>query len=73
MSEKRFPPSSAFAANAHINATKYAEMYATSIADTDAFWHEHGKRIDWIKPFQSPKMSVMPILMSRSNGLKTGC
>ena len=55
MSEKRFPPSSAFAANAHINATKYAEMYATSIADPDAFWHEHGKRIDWIKPFSITK------------------
>ena len=55
MSEKRFPPSSAFAANAHINATKYAEMYATSIADPDAFWHEHSKRIDWIKPFSITK------------------
>ena len=55
MSEKRFPPSSAFAANAHINAKKYAEMYATSIADPDAFWHEHGKRIDWIKPFSITK------------------
>ncbi len=55
MSEKRFPPSSAFAANAHINATEYAEMYATSIADPDAFWHEHGKRIDWIKPFSITK------------------
>ena len=55
MSEKRFPPSSAFAANAHINATKYAEMYATSIADPDAFWHEHGKLIDWIKPFSITK------------------
>ena len=55
MSEKRFPPSSAFAANAHINATKYAEMYATSIADPDAFWHEHGKRIEWIKPFSITK------------------
>ena len=55
MSEKRFPPSSAFATNAHINATKYAEMYATSIADPDAFWHEHGKRIDWIKPFSITK------------------
>ena len=30
-------------------------MYATSIADPDAFWHEHGKRIDWIKPFSITK------------------
>ena len=26
-------------------------MYAASISDPDAFWAEHGKRIDWIKPF----------------------
>jgi adenylate kinase len=26
-------------------------MYANSIADPVAFWGEHGKRIDWIKPF----------------------
>ena len=55
MSEKRFPPSNAFAANAHINASKYTEMYAASIADPDAFWREHGKRVDWIKPFSITK------------------
>jgi acetyl-CoA synthetase len=26
-------------------------MYAASVADPDAFWREHGARIDWIKPF----------------------
>ena len=26
-------------------------MYAASVADPDAFWAEHGKRIDWIKPY----------------------
>ena len=55
MSEKRFPPSNAFAANAHINASRYTEMYAASIADPDAFWREHGKRVDWIKPFSITK------------------
>jgi len=55
MSEKRFPPSDTFAANAHINSTKYAEMYAASINDPNAFWHEHGKRVDWIKPFSITK------------------
>ena len=55
MSEKRFPPSNAFAANAHINASKYTGMYAASIADPDAFWREHGKRVDWIKPFSITK------------------
>ncbi|MEC7439473.1 MAG: acetate--CoA ligase [Pseudomonadota bacterium] len=29
----------------------YQAMYDASIADPDAFWAEHGKRIDWIKPY----------------------
>ncbi|MDP2496347.1 AMP-binding protein, partial [Shimia thalassica] len=38
-----------------ISAAKYDEMYAASIADPDGFWGEHGKRIDWIKPFTKVK------------------
>src|SRR3546814_3888738 len=26
-------------------------MYRQSLGDPDAFWLEHGQRIDWIKPF----------------------
>src|SRR3546814_7620515 len=26
-------------------------MYRQSLGDPDAFWLEHGRRIDWIKPF----------------------
>ena len=55
MSEKIFPPSDAFVANSHVNATKYSEMYAASISDPDAFWQEHGQRVDWIKPFSIVK------------------
>ena len=55
MSKKIFPPSDAFAANAHVSATKYSEMYAASISDPDAFWQEHGQRVDWIKPFSIVK------------------
>jgi len=50
-SDKTYPPSPDFAANAHIDAAKYEEMYAASIADPQAFWAEHGKRIDWIRPY----------------------
>ena len=46
-----YPPSAEQAANAHVDATKYQEMYAASIADPDAFWGEQGRRIDWIKPY----------------------
>lgn len=49
--EATYPPSAETAANAHVDAAKYNEMYAASIADPDAFWGEHGKRIDWIKPY----------------------
>ncbi len=30
-------------------------MYARSVSDPEGFWAEHGKRIDWIKPFTKVK------------------
>jgi acetyl-CoA synthetase len=30
-------------------------MYAASLADPDAFWAEHGRRLDWIAPFTRVK------------------
>ena len=39
----------------HVNAQDYARMYAASVTDPDTFWAEEGKRIDWIKPFQTVK------------------
>ena len=39
----------------HVNADQYREMYAASVNDPDAFWAEHGKRVDWIKPFTKVK------------------
>ncbi|PZX19775.1 acetyl-CoA synthetase [Palleronia aestuarii] len=49
------PPSDEFARNAHADHATYEKMYADSIADPDAFWGEHGKRVDWIKPFSKVK------------------
>ena len=46
-----FQPSDALAKHAHIDADGYQTLYAESIADPDAFWAKHGKRIDWIKPY----------------------
>lgn len=48
MPNDQFP---ALLADAHIDAARYDEMYAASVNDPDAFWGEHGKRIDWIKPY----------------------
>ncbi len=55
MSDKMYPPSADFIANAHINKDKYDAMYAASINDPEAFWAEHGRRVDWMKPFSKVK------------------
>ncbi len=55
MADKKYAPSSEMAAGAHVNAAKYQEMYAASVADPEAFWAEHGKRIDWSKPYTKVK------------------
>ena len=52
---KTYAPSAYMVARAHVDAAKYDEMYAASINDPDAFWGEHGKRIDWIKPYTQVK------------------
>ncbi|WP_104017692.1 acetate--CoA ligase [Roseovarius nitratireducens] len=39
----------------HIDAENYARMYAESIRDPEGFWGEHGKRLDWIKPYTKVK------------------
>ena len=51
MADKKYAPSSEMASGAHIDAAKYEAMYSSSVSNSDAFWAEHGKRIDWIKPF----------------------
>ena len=37
--------------HALIGPTDYERLYAESVDDPDAFWGEHGRRIDWVKPF----------------------
>ncbi len=55
MTDKTFPPAAEVAANAHADLAKYEEMYAASVADPDAFWAEHGKRLDWMTPYTKVK------------------
>jgi len=55
MSDQTYPPSANFVANAKINKSDYDSMYAKSVNNTEEFWSEHGKRIDWIKPFSKIK------------------
>ena len=49
--DRLFTPSDDTVANALIGDQGYQDMYAASLADPDAFWAEHGRRIDWIKPY----------------------
>jgi len=52
---KTYPVPAGFAANANLTPEKYREMYAASIADPEAFWGEHGKRLDWMTPYTTVK------------------
>ncbi|MBL8805349.1 MAG: acetate--CoA ligase [Rhodospirillales bacterium] len=55
MSNELFPVPDAIAKAALVDAAKYKAMYEKSVADPTGFWAEHGKRIDWIKPFTKVK------------------
>jgi acetyl-CoA synthetase len=56
MSEiKTYPVNDFFAQRALISNDDYLAMYQASIDDPEAFWAEHGKRIDWIKPYSKVK------------------
>jgi len=54
-SVQTFPAPAEFVANTHVDAGRYEEMYAASIRDPEAFWGEHGRRLDWIKPYSRVK------------------
>jgi acetyl-CoA synthetase len=56
MTEKQlYPVPAEWAQRAHADAAKYEEMYRQSIEKPEEFWGEHGKRIDWIKPYTKVK------------------
>ena len=56
MSEnEKFEVSSEWSAEAQINTDKYNEWYENSLSNNEEFWSEHGKRIDWIKPYTKVK------------------
>ncbi|EAR52523.1 acetyl-coenzyme A synthetase [Oceanicola granulosus HTCC2516] len=52
---KQYPVTEDAAARAHVDAERYARMYAASIDDPEAFWREQGQRVDWIKPYSRVK------------------
>ncbi|WP_419798374.1 MAG: acetate--CoA ligase [Terasakiella sp.] len=50
-----YPVNPEIAQKAHVDNEKYLEMYNQSVENPDAFWGEHGKRIDWFKPYTKVK------------------
>ena len=50
-----FPVPADVAADAWADNDKYREMYDRSVNDPEGFWGEHGKRIDWFKPYTKVK------------------
>ena len=50
-----YPVPAHWAERAFIDAGDYEAMYAASLADPEAFWGEHGRRIHWFKPYSIVK------------------
>jgi acetyl-CoA synthetase len=55
MSQRVIEVSQDARARAHIDEAKYQAWYEASIRDPEAFWREHGKRIDWFTPYTKVK------------------
>ncbi len=55
MTEKLYAPAPETVARAHADADRYAALYEESVTDPHKFWGEHGKRLDWIKPYTKVK------------------
>ena len=55
MDHSVIPVPAEWAAKAWIDAAKNQEMYRRSVDDPTAFWREHGRRIDWFKPYTQIK------------------
>lgn len=53
--EDLYPVPADLAKSAWADKASYEAMYRASVDDPTAFWGEHGKRIDWIKPYTQVK------------------
>lgn len=67
-SQSLYKVSGNIAANALVNNDKYKTMYQESIVNPEGFWREHGKRIDWIKPYTKIKKPLLMTIIYRSIG-----
>ena len=53
--EKIFPVPESYKENTHVTREMYEDLYKKAEKDPVKFWHEIGKRIDWIKPYTKTK------------------
>ena len=53
--EKIFPVPAAYKKNTHVTKEIYEDLYKKAQNNPVKFWHEIGKRIDWIKPYTKTK------------------
>ena len=51
MPSRTLIPISAHPAIGKIGEAEYFRLYRESLSDPERFWGEHGKRLDWIKPY----------------------
>jgi acetyl-CoA synthetase len=57
MSQAVYPVTAQWAGDALIDEARYEDMYRRSIEDSEAFWRDEAKRIDWIEPFSTVKQT----------------
>ena len=55
MTDKTYAVPAEWQSRAWIDEQKYQSMYKRSVEDPNGFWGEHGKRLDWIKPYTKVK------------------
>ncbi len=55
MTDKVYNVPAEWASRAWVDSAKYQAMYRKSVEDPNGFWGEHGRRIDWIKPYTKVK------------------
>ncbi|MEQ1647839.1 MAG: acetate--CoA ligase [Hyphomicrobiaceae bacterium] len=55
MTEKIYNVPAEWASRAWVDDAKYQAMYKRSVEDPEGFWGEHGKRLDWMKPYTKVK------------------
>lgn len=65
-----YPVKQNIKAHTHADNDTYLAMYQQSIKDPEGFWSEHGKIVDWIKPFTKVKHTSLTQGTSISAGLK---